>query len=474
MSAATWSCASCHAANARHRDRCLRCKSARPELVAATAAAAVASGALALPAAALPPPSAWAEALDVATRQIYYYNAATGETSWDRPAALGAAPLASGWFGRGAVGTSGAQAALLARNAAWLQRPARKQADLDPSRLQRAEGANEYNLWWGRFIGDSWRGGMGREPAPTRCAPEQDAGWTKATLAALTERAAFCIHFARGGCAKGSDCTYHHRVPTAEDDGALDTSRDVFGRERHASHRDDMGGVGSMMSNCRTLYVGGLKRPPEVAAAAASAALAGGGGAAASGRSGGGGSAALPPMPPPALMAAWESEVAAHFSPWGELESLNVIPRLAVAFVRYRYRAGAEFALAAMANQSLGRGEVLNIRWAHDDPNPAAIAARARADEAAVTAALAARGIQLGVMAGPAEMPQPAAAAAAEEEGEALRLEAHRAAQVAQWQEEMRAAGGGGGSRARRTCPFFNSYAGCRKGENCTMLHVEE
>ena len=446
----TWSCAVCHATNAAHRDRCLRCKGARPELIASTVSAAVASGALVLAGGVgAPAPSDWREALDVSTRQIYYYNAATGETSWARPAAMGAAPLASGWFGLGSVSGGAAQAELLARNAAWLQRPARRQADMDPSRLQRAEGANEYNIWWGRFIGDSWKGGMGREPAPTRCHPERDAGWTKATLTSLTERAAFCIHFARGGCAKGSECTYHHRIPTAEDDGALDTSRDVFGRERHASHRDDMGGVGSMMSNCRTLYVGGLKRPPEIAAAQAAALAAP---AAASSRAAASAPASASashtrpsdgaaPLPPPALMAAWEAEVAAHFSPWGEVESINVIARLATAFVRYRYRAGAEFALMAMANQSLGRGEVLNVRWAYDDPNPAAIEARARADEAVVTAALAARGIHLGVQQGPAERPAQEEGDSAAAQGQAdPAAEAGRAreAQIAQWREEMR------------------------------------
>jgi len=325
---------------------------------------------------------------------MYYFNAATGETSWARPAALGAAPLASGWFGVGSVSGGGAQAALLARNARWCARPARKQAEVDTSRLQRAEGANEYNIWWGRFIGDGWRGGMGREPAPTRCDPERDAGWTKATQAALGERSYFCIHFARGGCCKGADCTFHHAVPTAEDDGALDAAKDVFGRERFASHREDMGGVGSMLSNCRTLYVGGLRRPSALPALDAA-----GGGAAPPALKHG-----LPPPPPPAVMAAWEAEVASHFEVWGELESVNVVARLAVAFVRYRCRANAEFALQAMANQGLGKGEVLNVRWAHDDPNPVMAEARGRADLAAVEAAMQARGIVVG----PSERPAPA------------------------------------------------------------------
>ena len=46
--------------------------------------------------------------------------------------------------------------------------------------------------------------------------------------------------------------------------------------------------------------------------------------------------------------------------------------RLAIAFVRYRYRANAEFAKVAMANQSLDNKEVINVRWAMDDPNPVA------------------------------------------------------------------------------------------------------
>jgi hypothetical protein len=402
----TWLCASCKAKNAPIRDRCLRCKSSKPSILAAVECAAAAS-ALAAPAAGPSVADAWVPTLDPATRQMYYYNAASGETSWARPASLGAAPLASGWFGVGSVSGGGAQAALLARNARWCARPARKQAEVDTSRLQRAEGANEYNIWWGRFIGDGWRGGMGREPAPTRCDPERDAGWTKATAAALGERSYFCIHFARGGCCKGADCSYHHVVPTAEDDGALDAAKDVFGRERFASHREDMGGVGSMMSNCRTLYVGGLRRPsalPQVDAGG------GGSGGGAAPRLGLGG----PPPPPPAVMAAWEAEVTSHFEVWGELENVNVVARLAVAFVRYRCRANAEFALQAMANQSMGKGEVLNVRWAYDDPNPVMAEARERADLAAVEAAMQARGIVVG----PVERPPPAAPAAGAVEGD--------------------------------------------------------
>ena len=40
--------------------------------------------------------------------------------------------------------------------------------------------------------------------------------------------------------------------------GSMDLAHDVFGRERHRSHRDDMGGTGSIEKGCKTLYVGGL------------------------------------------------------------------------------------------------------------------------------------------------------------------------------------------------------------------------
>jgi hypothetical protein len=340
----------------------------------------------------------WTEALDFRSRQIYYFNTATGETSWSRPAELGATLFASGWFGRGSVSGGDANAALVSKNTAWLARPAGVQATIDPSKLQKAEGNNEYNIWYGRYMGDAWRGGMGQDPAPTRCHPERDAGWTKATTA---ERAAFCIHFAKGACARGSECAYHHIIPTAADDAATDPGRDIFGRERHASHRSDMGGVGSMVSTCRTLYVGGLRRPADlVDTPAEKAAL-----AAASAAAAPNARRTAPSGPLPALIAVWESLVRAQFEVWGEVENVNVIVRLAVAFVRYRCRTSAEYALQSMANQSLGNGEVLNVRWAYDDPNPAAIAAREAADAAAVAAALLARGVLVNAPAGPAERP---------------------------------------------------------------------
>ena len=79
--------------------RCYRCRSTKPEdgggyvMDPALTAAITGEG--------IP----WREAIDPASKQVYYYNDKTGETTWERPAELGPAPFATGWFGRGAAGS---------------------------------------------------------------------------------------------------------------------------------------------------------------------------------------------------------------------------------------------------------------------------------------------------------------------------------------------------------------------------------
>eukprot|EP01034_Spumella_vulgaris_P039440 gene39440-48738_t len=84
-----------------------------------------------------------------------------------------------------------------------------------------------------------------------------------------------------------------------------------------------------------------------------------------------------------------------HFGEWGELESMNVIHRLSIAFPRYRLRTSAEFAKEAMTGQTLDKGEILSIRWAHDDPNPVAQDSIDRADKDALVGLMQAKGICL-------------------------------------------------------------------------------
>ena len=84
-----------------------------------------------------------------------------------------------------------------------------------------------------------------------------------------------------------------------------------------------------------------------------------------------------------------------HFGEWGELESLNYIQRLSIAFPRYRLRTSAEFAKEAMAQQAMDGEEILSIRWAHDDPNPMAQEAISRADRDALAALMQAKGISI-------------------------------------------------------------------------------
>ena len=46
-----------------------------------------------------------------------------------------------------------------------------------------------------------------------------------------------------------------------------------------------------------------------------------------------------------------------------------------------------------MADQGLGNGDVLNVRWAYDDPNPKTIELKKRKTQEMVLAALKKRGI---------------------------------------------------------------------------------
>lgn len=243
-----------------------------------------------------------------------------------------------------------------------------------PTKNTHLEGAHEYNIWYDKHIGDHWANERGKEPAATRCVLALDAGRTKADVVSKANRY-FCVHFARGMCARGAECNYYHRVPTMADEARIGMMHDCFGRERHATDRDDMSGVGNFTRNSRTLYVGGLKSGVEK---------------------------------PKQL----EATVTKHFEEWGEVENVNVIHRLSIAFVRFRHRTSAEFAKEAMGNQALEHDEVLNIRWAFDDPNPVAKQAAQRSDHDAIVAMVQAKGVstQEAAFAYPAQYALPAAA----------------------------------------------------------------
>ncbi|KAG0219617.1 Pre-mRNA-splicing factor [Mortierella sp. GBA43] len=59
-----------------------------------------------------------------------------------------------------------------------------------------------------------------------------------------------------------------------------------------------------------------------------------------------------------------------HFKAWGDIEYIKVLMEKGVAFVTYQSRLNTEFAKEAMMYQSLDHDEILNVRWAEEDPNP--------------------------------------------------------------------------------------------------------
>jgi len=226
-----------------------------------------------------------------------------------------------------------------------LGRVAKRQ--VEPGTIDQAayiQGTEEYNIWYGKSPTDSYDfyNRKNREPAQGRCNPFVDSGWTTATVELERDPnlvTPFCLFFAKGLCSYGGDCKYHHRVPTEEDDSKLSPVVDIFGRDRHASHRDDMDGVGSFQMDCRNLFVGEL----------------------------------VFDRTDPNYVQTMVNILFKHFSLWGPLENVKVIPNKAIAFLRYKTRAAAEFAKVAMAEQNFGKnGSQICVRWAHPDRNPRA------------------------------------------------------------------------------------------------------
>ncbi|KIJ66852.1 hypothetical protein HYDPIDRAFT_108782 [Hydnomerulius pinastri MD-312] len=209
-------------------------------------------------------------------------------------------------------------------------KPARKQVKPgDVEKKEAVQTGKEYNIWYNKWAGgDREDNYSNKVKSQTRCNIKKDSGLTRANTTGIRY---CCLFFARGCCPYGWECDYLHILP--DPSNALpDSSKDCFARDKFSDYRDDMGGVGSFNRQNRTLYVGRIKETgpgPET-----------------------------------------EDIVTRHFKEWGEIERIRVLQYRSVAFVTYVSELSAQFAKEAMACQSLDNDEILNVRWATEDPNP--------------------------------------------------------------------------------------------------------
>ncbi len=210
-------------------------------------------------------------------------------------------------------------------------RPARVQ--VDPESIDTEERPPQtgtvFNIWYNK-----WSGGdredkyLNQRHANNRCNIKRDSGYTKADF---IKSSYFCLYFAMGMCINGEKCEYLHRLPDVLKGDVYPPTVDCFGREKFSDYRDDMGGTGSFNRENRTIYIGRITDEADI-----------------------------------------EEKLSRHFSEWGKIERTRVLNGKGCAFITYVDEINAQFAKVAMAHQSLDGDEVLNIRWANEDPNPMA------------------------------------------------------------------------------------------------------
>ncbi|KAJ9093858.1 hypothetical protein QFC21_006231 [Naganishia friedmannii] len=212
---------------------------------------------------------------------------------------------------------SKAKTAAVAKKPIKKIRPARKQVAVDQiDKSESVQTGKEYNIWYNKWAGGDREDSYGQyvhPPLPSTPPSVPDSLLVTAT----NSQSEILIVF------------------PALPDVLPDTALDCFGREKHADYRDDMGGVGSFGRQNRTLYVGKMREG--------------------------------------ATKADTEEIVRRHFGEWGEIVKLNILHNRGVAFVTYANELQAQFAREAMANQSMDGDEILNVRWATEDPNPRSI-----------------------------------------------------------------------------------------------------
>lgn len=142
-----------------------------------------------------------------------------------------------------------------------MQQPARKQVQDSKQNTAYVEGGYEYNIWYDKYLTDR-RTHEERIVSMYKCDPDKDTGFTKADNQDTDTY--FCVYFARGNCIEGANCHFYHRVPRSEDLRSGDNTKDVFGRTRHATYKDNLTGVGSFAENCTVLRVEGIKMTHEI------------------------------------------------------------------------------------------------------------------------------------------------------------------------------------------------------------------
>lgn len=209
---------------------------------------------------------------------------------------------------------------------------------LDPSLVTENSKPDQtgqtFNIWYNKWTGGENNGRTGLIHAKHRCNVKLDSGYTKADKYAkngqINRTKYICLYFARGYCCNGKNCDYLHRIPTTVD--IFTPTVDCFGRERFLDYRDDMSGIGSFGKVNKTLYVGGIA----------------------------------------SMSGNIELKISKVFEEFGDLAYVNILAGKNVAFVSYKLESQAQFAKEAMYCQSLESGnetEILNIRWANEDPS---------------------------------------------------------------------------------------------------------